>query len=169
MKIQNRQTTQGRNKKNPKRIYTLGSSLSSQLEIKEFYAYQNENYWEAFIVQFSFIERIIDSINRDFANKFKLNKESLVKIKNENSVSNKITLLDCLTHNIVSNDSKQQHSILIEKLYSYNNFRNDLLHNCSKTKCFQSATQIDQAVMEAYDEGKKIFMLIDTIKLTNVL
>ena len=43
------------------------SSLMDDLELREMEAYENENYCETFILQFSFLELKIESIIRNFS------------------------------------------------------------------------------------------------------
>ena len=67
------------------------SSLMDDLELREMEAYENENYCEAFILQFSFLELKIESIIRNFSKIAGIHPSTSKQIKSTWKVSDKIS------------------------------------------------------------------------------
>lgn len=142
------------------------SSLVDELDLKEIEAYENENYCEAFILQFSFLETKMESIIANFAKVAAIHSSTRKQLKSIWKVSDKIGYFDCLASPLVLSTSKKDFGKLIEMLREYNSFRNDYLHDCFNSKKFTGATHIDYALQEAYEDGLKIIRLLSKIKLT---
>lgn len=138
-----------------------------ELDLKEIEAYENENYCEAFILQFSFLEMKIESIIANFAKISGIHSSTCKQLKSTWRVSDKIGYFDCLVSPRISPKSKKDFGHLIEMLREYNTFRNDYLHDCSNPKKFTGAIHIDYALEEAYSDGIKIMHLLSKIKLVH--
>ncbi len=164
MAIQKRKEVLQRTKMSWDSIYQDCSSLMEELEAKEIEAYGEERYFEAFVIQFSFIEWQIDTATIRFAKKLRLHPTSLKAIETENSVNRKILNFDAILSSFIADESRTTFSKLIEKMREYNLFRNDLLHNCGNPHKFQGAIHIDTSLMEAYDEGLEIVKLLSKLK-----
>ena len=141
------------------------SSLTDELDLKEIEAYESENYCEAFILQFSFLETKMESIIASFAKIAGIHSSTSTQLKSTWKVSDKISYFDCLLSPLILPTSKKDFYRLIEMLREYNSFRNDYLHDCSNPKKFTGALHIDYALQEAYADGLKIMRLLSKIKL----
>lgn len=135
------------------------------IEAREFEAYEQESYIEALLFQFSFIEWKVESAIAHFGKKLGLHPSSLRMLKDETSVSRKITHFNSIMSAFISDDSKKMFHELIGKLREYNMFRNNLLHHCGNPKKFESGMHIEQSVVEAYGEGDIVIRFLAEIKL----
>jgi hypothetical protein len=165
MPIQKRKEVLDRTKHSWAVIYDGCSNLMEELEAKEIEAYNEERYFEAFIIQFSFIEWQIETVTLYFAKKLNLHHSSLKSIEDETSVNRKISNFDLILSSFIKDESKTLLLELVDKLREYNTFRNDLLHNCGNPNKFDGALHIDQSLTEAYDEGQTIIKLLSKLKL----
>jgi hypothetical protein len=165
MKIQNRKNVLYRTKFSADSIFAGCSNLMEELEAKEIAAIEEEKYFEAFLIQFSFIERKLEDITQSFADKLRISPSSLKTLSEENSVNRKISYFEFILSGFISKESSVIFRNLIEKLREYNSFRNDLLHHCSNSKVFKNAIHIDQSTMEAYDGGNEIIKLLLKLKI----
>lgn len=144
---------------------STSSSLVDELDLKEIEAYESENYCEAFILQFSFLETKMESIIANFAKIAGIHLSTRKQLKSTWKVSDKISYFDCLVSPLILPTSKKDFGRLIEMLREYNTFRNDYLHDCSNPKKFTGTIHIDYALQEAYSHGLEITRLLSKIKL----
>lgn len=165
MAIQNRKDVLERTRLSWNRTYNECSSLLEELAAKEIEAFSEDNYAEAFILQFSFIETRIESSTQYFGEKLRLHPTSLKALRDETSVAKKITYFDLILSSFIATGSKGDFQSLVGKLREYNAFRNDFLHHCANRRKFRSALHIEQAVEEAYTEGVEIIRLFVKVKL----
>ena len=165
MKIQNRNNVLHRTSHSFDALFSDCSNLMEELEAKEIEVYSEEKYYEAFILQFSFIEWKIEEITKHYAAKLGINPSSMKMLTDENSVNRKISYYDFILSSFISDKSKNDFQQLINKLRDYNSFRNDFLHDCSNPNKFKNAMHIDQSLVEAYGEGLQIIKLLSLIKL----
>lgn len=166
MSIQKRRGVLERTKLSWDRDYSECSSLLDELEVKELVVYESENYCEAFVLQFSFLEHRIESIVAHFARAAGVHSSTTKQLQSTWKVSDKVTHFDCLLSPLLAPNSKKDFHRLIEALREYNTFRNDYLHDCANPKKFTGAIHIDQALQEAYEDGLEIMRLLSRIKLS---
>ena len=166
MSIQKKRKVLGRTKLSWENDYSECGSLLDELEVKELVAYESENYCEAFVLQFSFLETKIESIVAHFARVAGVHSSTTKQLQSTWKVSDKITHIDCLLSPLLASSSRKDFHRLIDALREYNTFRNDYLHDCANPKKFTSAIHIDQALQEAYTDGLEIMHLLSKIKLT---
>lgn len=165
MAIQRRPEVLQRTKNSWSANYMDCDGLHEELEVKEIEALEEERFFEAFILQFSFLELNLDRIIAHLSKKLGLTETTHANLISEQSVNRKIDTFEMLVSAFVMPESKASLSAVVEKLREYNRFRNDLLHNCANPKKFDSAMHIDQAVDEAYLEGQAIVKALASIKL----
>lgn len=165
MKIQKRTTVLNRTRNSWSSIYDDCSSLIEELEMKELDAFDDDNYYEAFIIQFSYLEWHMDAAIRHYAKTLGVHTTTRKKLSLEKSVSNKITNFDIIMRPFISKESIHNFHVLIENLRDYNAFRNDFLHDSMNSKTFKSAIHIEQSVVEAYHDGLRIIKQLLNIKL----
>lgn len=165
MAIQRKKNVLSQTKMSWTRTYDGCTTLMEAIEAREIEAYEEGNYIEALIFQFSFIEGKIESVISQFGKKLELHPSSLKILRNETGVSRKIMHFDITMSSFISDESKGAFCELIGKLQEYNMFRNDLLHHCGNPKKFKSGMHIEQSVVEAYKEGEGIIRLLTEIKL----
>jgi hypothetical protein len=96
-----------------------------ELEAKELAAYESENYCEAFVLQFSFIETKIESIVAHFARVIGVHSSTTKQLTSTWKVSEKITHFDCVLSPLLASSSKKDFHHLIKALREYNTFRNE--------------------------------------------
>lgn len=140
-------------------------TLIEELEVKELEAMDEERLFEAFILQFSFIELKIEGITKHFSAKANLTSKTREMMEAEQSVHRKIGYFELVLAPFVDEGSRSGLSAAVDSLRAYNVFRNDLLHGCADHRRFQSAMHIDMAIEEAYAEGLKILDLLCGIRL----
>lgn len=165
MKIQKRTGVLSRTQNSWSSIYEDCSSLVEELEAKEIIAYDDDNFYEAFVIQFSYLEWHMQTAMLYYAKKLRVHPTTLKNLRVENSVSKKITGFDLIVSQFVSQKSKRDFKNLIEKLRDYNAFRNDFLHDSMNKKKFENAIHIEQSLYEAYSEGQDIIKLLLKIEL----
>lgn len=144
------------------------SSINDEITAREIEARDEERWWEAFILQFSFLESYIRAGVVNFGKKLGLDKKTLKEVAEEQSVTRLISYFNIILISFIDNKSKKDFQKLILCLREHNLFRNDLLHNCANPKKFRGVIHIEQTLQEAYYEGEEILKLFTKVKIQKV-
>ncbi len=143
-------------------------SINDEVMAKEIEARNEEDWWEAFILQFSFLEDYIRSSISNFGKKLGLDKKTLKEVVGEQSVARLISYFNIICISFIKDKSKKDFQKLVLCLREHNLFRNDILHNCANPKKFRGVIHIEQTLVEAYHEGEEILELFTKIKIQRV-